>query len=203
MDFSVKQIKELLSKAGLPVEALNETAEEICSRHNTTLDAIKEERDNFKRDAETLASVKKELDDLKAQKDDGYREKYEKEHQNFEKYKSDVKAKETADKIRSEYRKLLDGQKIAKEDADLIMNGTKFDDMKLDDNGALADSDNLTNAIKEHYARYIPEEGKQGADVKKPHINNDNGGKPGANPRAVELAKQYHERRYGKAPESK
>lgn len=198
--FSVKQIKAILSEYGVPVEKLDDAAQELCSRHNTALDAIKEERDNYKTVAETVDAVQKELDDLKAQKDDGYKDKYEKEHQDFEKYKSDVKSKETATKIRSAYKKLLEDQNIHKDDIEMIMRGVKFDGMKLDGDN-LADSENLVNTIKTEYARYIPKFDEHGAPVQTPPHNDD--GKPGANARAAELAKKYHERRYGKAPEQK
>ena len=196
MAFSVKQIKELLSNAGVPVENLDKTAEEICSRHNTTLDAIKEERDNYKKDAETLVSVQAELDKLKNMPEDGYKSKYEKEHQDFEAYKQEIKSKEVAAKIKAAYRKLLDDKHIASADADLIMAATKFDQMKLDASENLADVDKLKEEIKTNYARYIPDEGTEGASTKTPPDRHDDGN--GANKRAAELAKQFYERRYGK-----
>lgn len=196
MAFTMKAIKSLLSDAGLPVDALERTAEEICSRHNTTLDAIKEERDAYKKDAETLVSVQAELDKLKSLPEDGYKSKYEKEHQDFEAYKQKIAAEETAAKIRKAYRKMLDELQIDKEDADLIMAGTKFDGMKLDGDN-LVDADTIRSTIKTNYARYIPKEKIDGADVKKPP-KQDNGKPEAANSRAAELAKLYHERRYGK-----
>ena len=59
MSFSVKQIKAILSNHNMPVEDLEGAAEEICSKHSADMDAIKEERDNLKQDAETLTSVQK------------------------------------------------------------------------------------------------------------------------------------------------
>lgn len=196
MAFTLKGIKSLLSDAGLPVDALDKTAEEICSRHNTTLDAIKEERDTYKHDSETLVTVQAELDKLKSLPEDGYKAKYEQEHKDFETFKQEVKSKETASKIRSEYRKLLDESHINAEDVDLIMNATKFDEMKLDGSDKLIDAEKLKEGIKTKYARYIHEEGVEGAPTPTPikRVNTPTG----ANSRAAELAKQYHERRYGK-----
>lgn len=71
MAFSIKQVKAKLQEYGVPAENLDTAAEYFCSAHKTDLDAIKEERDTYKTDAETLAKVQKELDDLKAAGDGG------------------------------------------------------------------------------------------------------------------------------------
>ena len=173
-----------------------EQASAIIEAHTETIDGLKKQRDEYKADADRLKDVQKELDDLKAGTTS--KAEYEKLRKEFDDYKADVSAKETAGKIKAAYRKLLDDQKIAKEDADLIMSATNFDGMKLTDNGVFEDAEKLTNDIKTNYARYIPTVDTKGAKVDNPPSNN--GG--GANPRAAEIAKQFHERRYGKATDN-
>lgn len=176
MDFSVKQIKDLLSKAGLPVEALGETAEEICSRHNTTLEAIKEERDNFKKDAETLASVKKELEDLKAQKDDGFKDKYEKEHQAFEDYKADVAHKEVLKARETAFIDVLKDAGITNEKSMAkVLKYTDLDaeEYELDDNGKFKNAKSILKSVKEEWPEHITVEREDGADVKHPPERHD------------------------------
>ena len=51
-----------------------------------------DELTKYMSDSEKLPGVQKELDDLKAAGDGGYKEKYEKEHSAFETYKSDITA---------------------------------------------------------------------------------------------------------------
>lgn len=170
MDFSVKQIKELLSNAGLPVDALEKTAEEICSRHNTTLDAIKEERDNLKKDADTLASVKKELDDLKAQKDDGFKDKYEKEHQNFENYKAEVAHKAELETKKTAFLDILKDAGITKDTS--IAKVLKYTDLdkigNLDDKGKFENAKEILKSVKEEWPEHITKEREDGADMHNP-----------------------------------
>ena len=52
-----------------------EKIDQIIDAHSETVDALKAERDGFKEDAAKLAAVQKELDELKAKGDDGYKAK--------------------------------------------------------------------------------------------------------------------------------
>lgn len=176
MDFSVKQIKELLSKAGLPVDALEKTAEEICSRHNTTLDAIKEERDTYKKDADTLASVQKELTDLKAQKDDGYKDKYEQEHQAFEDYKNEVAHKATLEAKKNAFLDVLKDAGIVKDTS--VAKVLKYTDLdkdeyELDDKGKFKNAKSILKSVQEEWPEHITKENEDGADVKHPPEHHD------------------------------
>ena len=175
-DFSVKQIKALLSEHGMPVEGLDKAAEEICSRHNTTLDAIKEERDGYKKDAETLATVQKELDDLKADKDDGYKDKYEKEHADFEKYKADVAHKATLEARKAAFLGVLADAGITKESSVakvLKYTNLDADEYELSDDGKFKDAKAILKSVKEEWPEHITKEGEQGADTKHPPEHHD------------------------------
>ena len=110
MSFSIKQIKAILSEHNMPVDDLDKATEEICARHSADLEGIKEERDIYKKDAETLASVQKELDTLKAATSDGknpYKVKYEAIKEEFEAYKKDVDSKAVKAEKEKAYMELL------------------------------------------------------------------------------------------------
>ena len=179
MAFSIKQIKELLSDAGLPVDKLDSTAEEICSRHNTALDAIKEERDSLKTKADTLATVQAELDNLKAQKDDGYKDKYEKEHKAFEDYKSEVEREKEHAKRESAFMDVLKDAGITKDTS--VAKVLKYtdidgDEYELDDKGKFKNAKSILKSVKEEWPEHITTDGTDGADVKHPpehHDSND------------------------------
>ena len=83
----------------------------IIERHNEVLTEIKDERDQYKKDAETLPEIQKQLNqymemEKKAEKDP-YKVKYEAIKEDFEEYKKGVLEKETAHKKETEYRRLL------------------------------------------------------------------------------------------------
>ena len=175
-DFSVKQIKALLSEHNMPVDDIEKAAEEICSRHNTALDAIKEERDNYKTVADTVDAVQKELDDLKAQKDDGYKDKYEKEHKAFEDYKSEVEREKEHTKRESAFMDVLKDAGITKDTS--VAKVLKYTDLdgdeyELDDKGKFKNAKSILKSVKEEWPEHITTDGTDGADVKHPPEHND------------------------------
>lgn len=101
----------------------DEQREAILEEHASTVNAIKEERDRLKADAEKLPGVQKELDDLKAAGDGGYKEKYEKEHSAFEAFKSDITAKQTKAAKEKAVRAYFESKNITGANLDLAMRG--------------------------------------------------------------------------------
>lgn len=95
MALTKAQVREILSAAGVDREHMSDAVDKIIDGHLASINVLREEADKYKGDAEKLPGVQKELDDLKAAGDGGYKEKYEKEHRDFENYKSGVEAKRT------------------------------------------------------------------------------------------------------------
>ena len=197
--------RKFLTAMGIEAEKI----EEIIEAHTETVDALKKERDeakaeatSYKSDAEKLPAVQKELDDLKtANADNPYKERYEKEHNEFEAYKADVTAKETKAKKVSAYRKLLKEAGIDEKRIDSIIKVSAVDAVELDDEGAIKDSDKLSETIKTEWADFIVEEGTKGADTKTPPAGN--GGSEGQLSRAAKVAQRHYESMYGTKGESK
>ena len=154
------------------LKGMNLTEEQVSAiieGHKETVDALKEQRDNYKADAEKLADVQKELNELKNGKD--WKGEYDKEHKAFEDYKTEIAGRETQQKVKDAYRALLEGLNIDKADVDLIMASVKAEDMKLDADGKLEKSDELTADAKTRFARYIPTTSTKGAKVENPPKN--------------------------------
>ena len=168
---------------------------QLIALHLGVVDPMKDDLEKYKSEAGKVDGLQKQLDDIKNGKD--WKAEYDKEHKAFEDYKKGVADKETLATKKRLYREILDGLKINAADADLIMAGTEFGEITIGDDGKLSDADGLKKAAGEKYKRYIPTIDEKGAHVDNPPKGgNDNG----ANPRAAELAKAYHERRYGPAP---
>ena len=101
----------------------DEQRESILEAHADTVNEIKAERDRLKLDAEKLESVQKELENLKAIGDGGYKEKYEKEHKAFEDYKADITAKESKAAKEKAVRAYFESKNITGANLDLAMRG--------------------------------------------------------------------------------
>lgn len=193
--------------AAMGIEA--EKIDEIIDAHTETVNALKKERDDarteaatFKADAEKLPGVQKELDDLKtANADNPYKEKYEKEHKDFEDYKAEVTEKETKAKKVSAYRKLLKDAGVDEKRIDSILKVSAVDDVELDEDGAIKESDKLTETVKTEWADFIVKENTQGAGTPKPPQGD--GGNGGQLSRAAQVAKRHYESMYGTKGEDK
>ena len=101
----------------------DEQRESILEAHADTVNEIKAERDRLKLDAEKLEAVQKELDNLKAMGDGGYKDKYEKEHKAFEDYKADITAKESKAAKEKAVRAYFESKNITGANLDLAMRG--------------------------------------------------------------------------------
>lgn len=152
----------------------DEKIDQIIEAHTETTDALKRERDGYRVDAERLAEVQKELDQLREAGDGGYEEKYQAEHQAFEEYKAEVaKERETATKG-SLYRALLKEAGVDEKRIETIMRVTDLDGVEIDGDG-LRDADKLTEAIKAEWADFVTQDGARGAEVDDPPAGGGDG----------------------------
>ena len=180
----------------------DEQVEAIITEHTSVTSALKDQVREYKESAEKLPAVQKELDDLKTDVEShDWKGKYEKEHEEYEKYKNDVVAKETKNKLEAAYSKLLAECKVGEKHVDSILRVTDFKDMKLKEDGTFENADALKEKISADWSGFITTEGKKGADVETPPAGDGNpdGGTTG---RAAQLAAKYRESMYGKAKEA-
>ncbi len=152
----------------------DEQIDTIIEAHSETVDALKDERDKFKADAEKLASVQKELDALKATGGD-YEKKYTELKKEYDEYKAgqDAIAEKTAKE--TAYKEMLKSAGVSEKRIASIMRVTNLADIKLDKDGKLKDHDKLVEAVKSEWSDFIDTKVEKGADTKNPPDNS--GGK--------------------------
>jgi len=199
MALTKNQVREILSAAGVSSEKMDEAVNKIVDGHVTSINALREERDNYKADAEKLPGVQKELDNLKAATSgNGDLQKKLTDAQNeLRDYKAQVqKEKETATK-KSLYRELLKELKVDEKRFDSILKVTDLEKLKLDKDGKLDGADDLKKSVQNEWADFIVTERKQGAGVDTPPAGGD--GSPKTESRAAQLQAQYQARLYGEA----
>ena len=191
--------RKMLKAMGIEEEKI----EQIIDEHAETVNALKQQRDQYKVDAEKLPGVQKELDDLKeaAEKDgeNPYKAKYEDLQQQFDDYKADVTAKETKAKKTAAYRKLLKDANVSEKRLDSILKLSPIDDIELDDKDEIKDAADVKKKIEEEWSDFIVTEETHGADS-----NNPPGGSGGRQPagggtksRAAMIQQQYQNSLYG------
>lgn len=201
------QVREILSAAGVDGEHMSTAEEKIISGHKASIDALREERDKYKADAEKLTTVQKELDEMKEAMKNGekspYKSKYEaaveeKEalQKEFDKYKSDQAAKEAHTAKEKAYREILKDAGIPEKHFAKVLKYSDVDGVELDDEGKIKTAKDILDSIKKEWSDHIESTGAEGAKTETPPANT--GGKSDQPSRAAQIAKQYHENLYGK-----
>lgn len=155
--------RKMLSGMGLTAEQVDAIIEE----HTSVTQGLIADRDKYKADAEKLPGVQKQLDDLQ-KGDDDWKQKYEKEHSDFEAFKKDVSGKEEAAKVKEAYQKLLEDAGVATKHIKTVLRATDFSGMKLDKDGNLEGADKLTEDIKSEWSDFISTTSTKGAGVQDP-----------------------------------
>lgn len=146
--------------------------DEIIAAHTDTVDALKEERDGYKKAAERLPTVEK-LETLKNNDTGDWQKKYEDEHAAFEAYKNDVSAKEAYAAKESAYRQKLIDAGIEPRRINTIIRAEKttIDALKLDKTGKLTDDEKITESIKTDWADFITTTHVTGTNTANPPAN--------------------------------
>lgn len=187
--------RKFLTALGIEADKIDE----IIENHTATVDALKNERDQYKLDAEKLPGIQKELDELEEaaekNKNNPYKAQYEDLKAEYDSYKADVEAKDVKAKKTEAYRKLLKDAKVSEKRIDSILRVSDIDKLELDNDGALKDIDNLKKSVETEWADFIVTEGSKGADTPTPPAGDGNNGRTPS--RAAQIAAQYAKNLYG------
>ena len=160
--------RKLLKGMGLT----DEQVDTIIEAHTDTVDGLKADISKYKTDAEKLPGVQKELDNLKAAGDGGYKEKYEKEHSAFEAFKTDITAKESKAAKEKAVRAYFESKNITGANLDLAMRGCGEEMAALElENGKIKDTKSLDALMDGTYKGLVSTTRTKGADPANPPAN--------------------------------
>ena len=191
------------------LKALSLTDEQVSAiiqEHTSVTDALKAQRDKAKEDlaaaqkeAAKVAELQKELDGLKGGED--YKAKWEKAVKEHDEYVKGVEARETAEKVKAAYRKLLADEQIKADRIDFVISHTDLSNVKLDKDGRLEGVDELKKTIndsKDGWGIFKVQTKERKPSVATP----PEGGTGSGMSRAKELAQKYAQERYGVKPDA-
>lgn len=145
--FTRAEIRNILGDA-----CTEEIENRLVALHLGVVDPLKDDLTKYKADAEKLPSVQKQLDDLKAAGDGGYKEKYEKEHSAFEAFKTDITEKESKAAKEKAVRAYFESKNITGANLDLAMRGCGEEMTALEMDGEkIKDTKSLDELIEGTY----------------------------------------------------
>jgi hypothetical protein len=155
----------------------DEKIDQIVDAHTETVDGLKNELKTAQEKANKLDGVEKELNELKAKGEDGYKEKYEKEHKAFEDYKNDVTAKQTKAAKEAAAKAYFEAKNITGANLSIAMRGARdeINSIELDENGKIKDAKALDDLVSGEYAGLIVSTTTKGAKTATPPANNGGG----------------------------
>ena len=161
-----------------------EKIDEIIALHAETVEALKEQRDGYKSEAdkakEELSGVQKDMDATKTEldglkeaqgKDAPYKQKYEDLKQEYESYKTGIEEKEAKGKVSEAYKAILKEAKIADKYIPVIMKATDLSGFKLDENGNLEGAKEAKEKAASEWAEFVEKTSAKGTNTSNPPKN--------------------------------
>jgi len=144
----------------------------VIAGHSETVNALKNERDDWKKKAEAAAAVQTQLDAANKQladlKKEDWKKKYDDEHAAFEKYKAEVTQKETDVAKRAALQEIAKDAGLSESGIAKAVKYTDLSTVELDDKGQVKGKAALLKSIKEEWADYVKQDGVDGADTTTP-----------------------------------
>ena len=163
--------RKLLKGMGLT----DEQVDTIIEAHTDTVDGLKEQVKTYKADAEKLPNVQKELDDLKAAGDGGFKEKFEKEHSDFENFKKTIQEKETKAAKESAAKAFFESKGITGNSLEIAMRGSSAEIAALElDGEKIKDSSALDALVNGTFKALVSTTTTKGANISNPPVTTSN-----------------------------
>lgn len=189
--------RKFLSALGLEPEKVDE----IISAHAETVDALKDKLKDAEGVQAELDSANKKIAELETSIKDGdsYKEKYEQEKADFEKYKNDISTKETETKKRDAYKDLLKEAGISEKHINAVLKVSDTSSIEFGKDGKIKDSDKLLDNIKSDWSDFIVTKDTKGAETPTPPQGN--GDATHGSGYARQLADRIHANMFGGNPE--
>lgn len=187
-----------------------EKIQTLIDWHTETVKALQAQIDEGKGNAEKLTEAQVELDKVKkdleaanktieAAEKDNYKGKYESEKAAHDKLKEEIQTKETTAKKANAFKGMLKEKGYSENAINKITKyGGYVDNVELDDEGKMKDTDKLIENIEKEWSEYKPVSGIERHVPPTPH-DADGSGTPQKS-RAAEIAEKYHNSLYGANP---
>lgn len=172
MALSRKDIRAYIEDESLTID---EKVARIATANSASMDSLKDQIADLKRENEKFAEIQKELDELKAKTDEekkaGWQDKYEKEHSDFEAFKQEQqRIAERANKAKA-YKAVLKEAGVSEKRFDSILKLTDLDSIETDKNGDFKDVEKLKEGIKSEWSDFLVQKETSGVDVDHPPKN--------------------------------
>lgn len=170
MALTKAQLKEILSKAGCEVDSIDSAVQKILDGHIASVDALREERDNLKKELDQAKVDQKEMETLR--KDSANVAALRKEYEDF---KHDVENKEIRSRKESAYKEILKDVGVPEKHFSKILKYSDVDGLNFDADGKVVGADEIRKSIKEEWGDHIEQTSVTGTTTPTPPTNVSSG----------------------------
>ena len=159
---------------GAEIEVPKDVLGQICDLHTSSMDGLPETIKELKG---KLKVAEQERDAAKAKVPvDGEetisKAEYDKLKGEFDKYKTDVQAKETKAAKEAAYRSILKDANLSEKGIEKAVKYADWDKIELDADGKLKGANDHIKAVREEWAEYVTTTTTTGAKTSTPPVNN-------------------------------
>lgn len=165
-EFNRATLRKVFEEAGMEIPP-KDVLGQICDLHTAKTDEMK---DTVKELTKRAEKAEQERDALEAQGNDGYKEKYDKEHSDFEKFKADVAAEKTQASKEKAYRTMLKDV-LSEKGVEKAVKYADWSKIELDEKGELKNASEHVKAVKEEWSEHVSNSVIHNAPVPNPPIN--------------------------------
>ena len=166
MALTKAKVKEVLSEAGAEPEKIGDAVDKIIAGHAASIEALKEERDNYKEAAEKVPGLEKELEDFKKQAKNG--EDYQTLKKQFDDFKDKVEKEKARSAKESAFKDVLKDAGVPERHFSKIIKYSDVDSIELDENGKPKNAKDLMQSIKDEWGDHIEQSSAKGAKTPTP-----------------------------------
>lgn len=166
MALTKAQVRETLSEAGCDPEKIADACQKILDGHVATIEALKEERDNLRKDLDQAKADQKELEELK--KSNGDIEALRKE---YDDYKASVEAEKVHQKKETAYRQILKDCGIPERHHAKILKYSDVDGIEFDEEGNVKGADEIRKGIESEWSDHKETSKTEGVKTPNPPSN--------------------------------
>ena len=162
---------------GAEIEVPKDVLGQICDLHTSSMDGLPETIKELKG---KLKAAEQERDAAKAKVPaDGEetisKAEYDKLKGEFDKYKTDVQAKETKAAKEAAYRAILKDANLSEKGIEKAVKYAEWDKIELGEDGKLKGANDHIKAVREEWAEYVTTTTTTGAKTSTPPANNGTG----------------------------
>ena len=159
---------------GAEIEVPKDVLGQICDLHTSSMDGMP---DTIKELKTKLKAAERERDEAKAKVPaDGEetisKAEYDKLKGEFDKYKTDVQAKETKVAKEAAYRAILKDANLSEKGIEKAVKYADWDKIELDADGKLKGANDHIKAVRDEWAEYVTTTTTTGAKTSTPPANN-------------------------------